>query len=375
VVVKEIIAKSILRKHKRIDTWFISQYGMNFYRGCIHNCIYCDGRAEKYYVNGEFGEDVSVKINAIEILEKELDPRRKRMPINQGYIMLGGGVGDSYQPVERKYELCRKALHLCYKFNYPVSILTKSTLIKRDIDIIKKINKKSRVIASFSFSSLDDKISRIFEPGVPLPNERIEILKLLKKEGISCGMFLMPVIPFITDKPEIMNETIKKAKEINLDFIIFSGMTLKEGLQKKYFLKILQKKYPEFIPNYNNIYKKDIWGRPTEEYQKSIHYTFNILSKKYKIPRRIPPYLFRDLFNENNYVYIILDHIDYLMQLEGKKSSYKWAANTILKLDRPISEMQDNLRQLSGVGPKTEKIILEIIKTGKSTLYDRLLTG
>lgn len=375
MVVKEVLAKSILRNHKRIDSWFISQYGMNLYRGCTHNCVYCDGRSEGYYVNGEFGKDVVVKINAIDILEKELDPSRKRVPLHQCFIMLGGGVGDSYQPIESKYKLCRKTLELCYKFNHPVSILTKSTLIERDIDIIKKINEKSKAIVSFSFSSFDENISSIFEPGVPLPQDRINCIKLIKKEGIACGMFLMPVIPFITDEPKIMGKTIKKAKENNLDFIIFSGMTLKEGKQKKYFLNILKNNYPNLIPEYYNIYKKDAWGRPTEEYQKSIQYTFNILSKKYKIPRRIPPFLFKDILSENDYVFVILEQLDYLMQLEGKKSSFRWAANSILKLNRPISEIQKDIRKLKGVGPTTEKIIHEIINTGSSKLYEKLLIG
>jgi DNA repair photolyase len=369
VVVNEIIAKSILRKHKRIDSWFISQYGMNLYRGCTHNCVYCDGRSEGYYVQGEFGKDVWVKTNAIEILRKELDPKRKRIPLKRCYIMLGGGVGDSYQPIENKYKLCRKTLELLYKFNYPVSILTKSTLIEHDIDIIKKINVKNKVIVSFSFSSFDDIISSIFEPGVPLPSERFETLKTFKKEGIACGMFLMPVIPFISDKPKIMEEIIKKAKEINLDFIVFSGK------QKKYFFKVLQKRYPELISEYFNIYKNDFYGRPIDEYQKSINNNFNNLSKKYKIPRRIPPFLFKDILSENDYVFVILEHLDYLMQLEGKKSSFRWAANSVLKLNRPISEMQDELRKIKGIGPKTEKIILELINTGSSSLYDKLLTG
>ena len=162
VKITEINAKSILRKHKKIDSWFISQYGMNFYRGCNHNCVYCDGRSERHYVEGEFGKDVLVKINAIELLRKELDPRRKRKPLKPCYIMLGGGVGDSYQPIEKKYQLSRKALQLLYDFNYPVSILTKSTLIERDLDIIKQINEKSKVIVSFSFSSTDEKISSVF---------------------------------------------------------------------------------------------------------------------------------------------------------------------------------------------------------------------
>jgi len=244
MTIREIEAKSILCKYKKIDSWFISRYGMNLYRGCTHNCVYCDGRSEGYYVDGEFGEDVTVKINAIEILRRELDPKRKRVHFKRSFVMIGGGVGDSYQPIEEKYQLSRKVLELIDEYNFPIHVLTKSTLIKRDIDILKKINKKSRTIVSFSFSSVDDKISAIFEPGVPPPSERLKTLAFFKNEGIACGMFLLPVIPFITDTPELMEETIRKASEVNLDFIIFGGMTLKEGRQKNYFSQVLKQCYP-----------------------------------------------------------------------------------------------------------------------------------
>ena len=190
--IKEIKAKSILRKHNKIDSWFISRYGMNLYRGCAHNCIYCDGRSEKYNVVNEFGSEVQVKINAIEILQRELDNKKKRVALKKGYIMVGGGVGDSYQPVEKKYELTRKTLELLYEKNFPVHILTKSTLVERDIDILKKINKKTRAIVSFSFSSADEKICSIFEPGVPSPEKRFETIEFLKNNGINCGIFLLP---------------------------------------------------------------------------------------------------------------------------------------------------------------------------------------
>ena len=88
MAVKEIQAKSILRKHKRIDSWFLSCYGMNFYRGCTHNCVYCDGRAEKYNVDGEFGEDVAIKVNAIELLRREISPARRRTPLRKSYFMI-----------------------------------------------------------------------------------------------------------------------------------------------------------------------------------------------------------------------------------------------------------------------------------------------
>ena len=101
--IQEIEAKNILRQHKKIDSWFISRYGMKLYRGCIHNCAYCDGHSEGYYINGDFGKDIVVKTNAIHLLERELNPERKRKPFKGGFILVGGGVCDSYGPIEKKY--------------------------------------------------------------------------------------------------------------------------------------------------------------------------------------------------------------------------------------------------------------------------------
>jgi DNA repair photolyase len=373
VTTKEIEAKTILRKHKKIDSWFVSRYGMNLYRGCAHSCTYCDGRAEKYSVEGEFGEDVVVKVNAIKVLRQELDPKRKRSPFKPAYIMVGGGVGDSYQPVEKKYRLTRKALELIYDFNFPVHILTKSTLMERDIDILKKINQKNKAIVSFSFSSVDDEISKVFEPRVPSPTERLKTITLFKKEGITCGMFLLPVIPFITDTPELMEDSVKKASEVGVDFIIFGGMTLKEGRQKDYFFNTLEGAYPELVPQYQSIYLGKKWGEATKEYYDSIHHAFYEVAKKHKIPVRIPPALYQDILDENDLVVVILEHIDYLLKLKGKRSPYGWAAYSISRLREPLSLMKGRLQELKGVGKTTEGIILEILETKNSSYLEKLL--
>ena len=371
--IREIEAKSILRKHKKIDSWFISHYGMNLYRGCTHNCVYCDGRSEGYYVDGKFGEDVTVKVNAIEVLRRELDPKRKRIPFKRSFIMVGGGVGDSYQPIERKYQICRKALQLINEYNFPVHILTKSTLIKRDIDILKKIREKNRVIISFSFSSVDDEISAIFEPGVPSPSERLKTLAFFKNERFVCGMFLLPVIPFITDIPELMEESVRKASEVGLDFIIFGGMTLKEGKQKDYFFNVLNKYYPNLITKCQNIYKGSKWGNATGEYYKSLNQRFNSIARKYKIPVRIPLHFYKDILSENDLVIVLLEQIDYLLKLKGNSSPYGYAAYSISQLKEPLSSIKGDLQELKGVGKTIEGIILEILETGSSSYYEKLL--
>ena len=372
MIVKEINAKSILRKHKRIDSWFVSCYGMNFYRGCAHNCIYCDGRAEKYQVEGEFGEEVAVKINAIEILRRELDPKRKRVPLKKCFMMVGGGVGDSYQPVEQKYQLTRQALELMLEFNLPAHVLTKSTLIERDIDLLKKINEQTRTIVNFSFSSLDDEISAIFEPGVPPPSLRLETIRKFKQAGIPCGLFLMPVIPFITDTPEQIEKVFYKAKEIGVDYIIFSGMTLKDGRQKHYFLNVLKNHYPDLIAEYQHIFQPNEWGQAIDEYYASIHQSFLPIAKKYQIPIRMPLHLFSDILEENDRVEVVLGHIDYLCKIQGRSSPFGYAAYSISQLKQPLSSMRGQLQRIKGVGQTTERIIVEILDAGKSTYLEKI---
>ncbi len=364
-----------MRRHKKIDSWFVSHYGMNLYRGCAHNCIYCDGRAEGYYVDGEFGKDITVKTNAIEVLRRELDTTKKRVPLKRGFIILGGGVGDSYQPVERKYQLTRQALQLISEHNLPVHILTKSTLVKRDVDILKKINKQSRAIVSFSFSSVDDKISAVFEPGVPSPAERLKTLAFFKNKGIACGIFLLPVIPFITDTPELIQEVIRKANEEGIDFIIFGGMTLKRGRQQDYFYNVLKKNYPKLISEYQKIYLGNKWGEATRKYYGEINRIFDKAAKKYRIPIRIPAFLFKDILNKNDLVVVVLEQLDYLLKIRGAKSPYGYAAYSISKLKEPLSTIKGKLRELKGVGKTTEGIILEILETGTSSYYKKLLKG
>jgi len=345
---------------------------MNLYRGCAHNCGYCDGRSEGYHVDGIFGEEVEVKTNAVEILSRELNPRRRGARLKPGFVMLGGGVGDSYQPIEKRHGLTRRTLHLLHGYLWPVHILTKSTLVERDVDIIKKINQQSRAIVSFSFSSVNDEVSSVFEPHVPPPSERLKTLALFKREGIACGMFLLPVIPFITDTPEFIAESLKKAHEVGVDFVIFGGMTLKEGRQKDYFYNLLKGRYPELVMKYAKIYIGNRWGNATDEYYDSVNSVFGQTARMYRIPTRIPPTLYRDILWENDLVVIMLEHLDYFLRLEGKRSSFGYAAQAISKHDKPLSTMKRKLRQIKNVGEKTEKIILEILETRNSDYYNNL---
>jgi len=374
-MINEIQSKSILRKQKKIDSWFVSRCGMNLYRGCTHNCSYCDGRAEKYRVEGEFGRDIAVKINAIDILRTELDPTRRRKPMKPGYVLVGGGVCDSYQPLEQKYKLTRQALQLIAEHDFPVHMLTKSILIERDVDILSEIREKQGAIISMSFSSVDDAISAHFEPGVPTPSRRLKTLEYFKKRGFPVGMFLMPVLPFITDTPEKIEQTVNAAKNAGVDFVIFGGMTLKAGRQKKYFFNILQGYDASLSDLYERIYLDNVWGQARSEYYQSLNKVFYEIAQVCNMPVRIPPRFWQDIVDENDRIVLILEHLDYLKKMRGEKSHYGSAAWSISQLQEPASSIRDKLEQLGGIGKSTARLVQEIIDTRSSKYYQWMLFG
>ena len=372
--IQEIEAKSVLKKAKNIDSWFISKQGMNLYRGCFHNCSYCDGRAEKYRVEGTFNEDLSVKTNAPRLLDKELDPKRKRKTDGKAYVMLGGGVNDSYQPLEKKYELSRKALGTLKKYHHPVHILTKSTLVKRDFDLIQDINLQNSAILSFSFSTVDENIARKFEPGVPSPSERLKTIEKFSSADIPCGMFLMPVIPYVSDTREKMEASEKAAIDAGCRFIIFGGMTLKEGRQKSHFQKILTSYDHSLSEKYENLYgAKGPYGQAKTSYYIQIQKVFNEIVSRFKIPLRVPAELYQNLLGTNDLIFVILDQMSYLRRIRGQKTHLGKEARIISKLKKPLDKGLFGLEPIEGISTETMKLVDEILETGTSKEYEGLL--
>ncbi|HPG40504.1 MAG TPA: radical SAM protein [bacterium] len=373
--VVEITSKSLLRKGKRIESWFLCRYGMNLYRGCAHNCVYCDGRAEKYNVEGEFGEQVAVKLNAPQLLTRELDPARKRSPMKRAYVMLGGGVGDSYQSPEKDYGLTRQALQIIEKSGLPVHILTKSTLVERDLEIISRIHKSAGAIVSFSFSSVDAEISRIVEPGVPSPAERLRVIRLFRAQGIPCGIYYMPVIPYITDATQQLQDTVQAAKAAWVDFMIFGGLTLKEGRQKDYFLQMIKERYPHLEKALAQLYTGDPWGNANPRYIRELDRRFIDIAQVHNMPARIPLRLYKDIIDDNDRVVVMLEHIDYYLRARGNSSAFGYAAYNLAQVKEPLSALGERLGAIKGVSPHIVKIIREILATGTCELLSKFSTG
>jgi len=170
-------------------------------------------------------------------------------------------------------------------------------------------------------------------------------------------MFLMPVIPFLTDGPRLIEKAVRKAKVLGLDYIIFGGMTLKAGQQKDHFIEHIRHRYPELEAVYESIYKGDQWGMATKEYYDSINHSFYHSAKQYRIPSRIPVHLFTDILNEDDSVIVILEQLDYLAKLAGRRSPYGYAAYSISQQKRPLRELRGRLQSIKGVGRVTERII------------------
>ncbi len=365
-------AKTILRRHKRVDSWFLSRYGMNLFRGCTHACAYCDGRAEQYRVPGVFDRDIQVKENAAEVLAREIDPSRRRKPMKRGFVLLGGGVSDSYQPLERQVQITRSVLEVLAESAFPVHVLTKSNLVLRDLDLLLHINER-RTLVSMSLSTVDDELARVFEPGCPSPTERLAALRKLGEAGIATGVFLMPVVPGMSDSAAQIDAAVAAAKDAGVSFVTFGGMTLKPGRQTSHFMEVMQRHDAAGVPGVQALYDGNQWGHPPKAYHAELNRRFGLAVQRHAMPPRIPPHLWWPFFDENDRVIVILEHLQYVCDLQGRPSSYRWAANAIAKLREPISEWRDRLCELSGVGSVTERLILEILDTERCRFYEQLL--
>ena len=240
-MIKEITAKTLLSSSKYPDPWFGVKYTMNLYRGCQHQCLYCDSRSECYQI--EDFADILVKTNAIGLLKKELSSKRAR-----GTIGLGS-MNDCYMPLEERYRLTRQALELIARHRFPVHIITKSDLVLRDKDLLAEIGKIYAAV-SFTITTADDELAAKLEPGAPSPSRRYQAIKTLSDQGIYTGITLMPVLPFIEDNEENILAIVDRAREAGAKYIIASfGMTMRDR-QRAYYYGKLDRLFPGLRERY-----------------------------------------------------------------------------------------------------------------------------
>lgn len=222
--------------------------GMNLYRGCQHGCIYCDARSKCYQMQHPF-EDVEIKSNAIELLEKRLRSKRKKCMIGTG------AMTDPYIPLESKYLHTRKSLELIERYRFGIAIHTKSNRILRDMDLLKSIHHKAKCVVQITLTTYDEALCKIIEPNVSTTRERFEVLQIMKECGIPTVVWLDPILPFINDTEENLRGLLEYCIQAKVYGIIcFNfGLTLREG-NREYFYEKLDEHFPGLKEKYMRLY-------------------------------------------------------------------------------------------------------------------------
>lgn len=271
MIIKEINILTALSKSRLPDC----DYVINPYVGCTHRCAYCYARYMRYYTGHreDWGEFVDVKSNIGWALEKQLKSAGRSSIIKKGLVFMSS-VTDPYQPIERKYELTKRCLELLLRYDWPVSILTKSDLVLRDIDILKKFNE---IEVGFSISSLDDEKVRLFESGSGRVEDRINAIEELNKNNIKTYVFLAPVFPYITDLEKLFKYFSGKVQKIYVETLNTQTVNW-TGVKE-----VLIKSSPSLLPRYEEIF----FGSEKHKYLAELGKTVTDLSKYYNIEAKL----------------------------------------------------------------------------------------
>ena len=297
-MLNEVIVKSVLNKTKRRDPWFLDDYTINPYSACSFNCLYCYIRGSKYGEHME--EKLSIKINALEILEKQLKNRAKK---NQHGIIVLASATDPYLQVEKKYELTRRMLELIHRYRFPVHIITKSDLVLRDFDLLERIDRDAilpldlqssvehKVFITFSFSTIDDAVGKIFEPGATLPSKRLLTLKETLTAKFHSGVSLMPLLPYITDSEEQLELMFENFQQLGVRYIFPASLTLfGDGMydSKTLMLTAIQKHYPALSEKYKKLFSYGY--SPPSWYRNALQKKIERLMQKYQLKNTLVAY-------------------------------------------------------------------------------------
>ena len=231
-------AKSLLTRHN----------GMNLYRGCAHGCVYCDSRSTCYRFTHPF-EDIEVKQNAPELLEDILRRRRKRIVISTG------SMSDPYQPCEKELRLTRRCLELIGQYGFGASVITKSDLVLRDLELFDRIHRGAKGVLQMTLTVADDALSRILEPNVCTTTRRYEVLKEFQRQGIPTVVWLTPILPFLTDTEENLRAILAYCFDAGVTGIVSfgAGLTLRDG-NREYYYRALDRHFPGLSDTYRKCY-------------------------------------------------------------------------------------------------------------------------
>lgn len=277
----EIRAKSIINRVP--DASYVPfRFTINPYRGCTHMCNFCFARKTHTYLDFDYGEDfdtrIVVKVNAPELLRKELTA-----PKWEGeHIAIGTNV-DPYQRAEGRYRLMRGLLEALRDFANPFSILTKGTLIVRDIDLLQQCAAVTEVATNFSVGSVDREIWRATEKGTPSQRKRLEAVRTLNEAGVPCGVLMAPILPFLSDTAEAMTETVQAIAEAKATHVTPIVLHLRKGGSREWYMKWLRERRPDLIPKYRALYGEAAYA--PKAYQQEISEKVRRLARRFGVGR------------------------------------------------------------------------------------------
>jgi DNA repair photolyase len=227
-------------------------WSLNPYMGCVHRCTFCYVRAFERRAdrpsNDRYGTSIRVKINVAEVLRRELArPSWKRE------IVAIGAATDPYQPAEGRYKLTRACLEVLGDAANPIRIITRGPMIVRDIDVLARAAARASVHVTFSVPTLDREIWQRTEPGTAPPHQRLRALKQLVDAGIKANVGMAPILPGLSDKPELLADVVRAAREAGATGVWANLLYLKPGT-KEHFLHALERDWPELLPEYERLY-------------------------------------------------------------------------------------------------------------------------
>ena len=277
----EIRAKSIINRVPE-QSYVPFRWTINPYRGCTMQCFYCFARKTHTYLDFDYGEDfntrIVVKVNAPELLRKEL----ARPKWEGEHIAMGTNV-DPYQRAEGRYRLMRGILEGLRDFANPFSILTKGTLIQRDIDLLQECASVTDVGTNLSVGSVNQELWRVVEPGTPNPLKRLQTVRKLNEAGIPCGVLMAPILPFISSTDEAMAGTVRAIAEAKATHVTPIVLHLRKGGSREWYLRWLQERHPELVPRYRELYGDGAYA--PKAFQQEIAEKVRRLARRYGVGR------------------------------------------------------------------------------------------
>jgi DNA repair photolyase len=297
------------------DNFTRSLYKIAPYRGCGHGCRYCDGRAERYYVEGDFERDIEIRHSIPERLATELPSIRE-----YGIVGFGSGVTDPYQTIEAQEKISGRCAWLLAESPKPLPamVMTKSSLPIRDLEAWSRVNEQAGFVLLVSITSLEEPLRTRMEPGASSFADRINLLKKFKEAGCTTGALAMPILPGLSDTVESLHSLYSACIDSRVDFIMPGGLTLRPGRQKKCYIDTVNSISASLAEYTRNLYIEErISGRPTYKAERELYEKIKTVRKEYSIPFLLPHEIYARMIPPFDAVRILLRDMIELFHARG----------------------------------------------------------